>query len=233
MNIFTQNGISISMSGTATQVVLFAHGGYQEQIKWKPSKILPKIFKGRWKVRNTQGYGFTTTPYRLYFYTGHGNQNGGVLDAIKDWGAEAVKAGLDNRMLVHERKKLNDQRLQLGDDEYIKRYLALPKNVASVMNIAPAGCEIWNYRVSGFHHEETDGNRKNIRDHQLGAFPSDIDMVYISDPTSKFLSDVFAVCQNSGANYELFHYAPCRHSSALNDPYYKAFDKVRFAKQQI
>ena len=218
--VLSNDVVRIATSGRATQLVLFGHGGYEEAIKWKPAK---GIFKGRWKKRKTDGYGFFETPIMIYFYTYQGNftsGSGGFLEAMNFAGGWRTRKGTVTESVAVASAGVQELMRSGHTKTAIDASAASPKGQGKkVTSIVPPGSSVWNYSISAFKPAEK-ANLQQIENIRKGAFPPDLDLAYLHSG-SMHLDEIIEKCMelDETESYDLLHYLPCRFAGAMTDKY--------------
>ena len=190
--VLNHNGISISQTGFAKQLVIMTHGG------WKEIERNATVF------RRQAGDGWTSVPHgtRIDFYTEDNNFTKGptVLaelnkrphDALNGLEPSIDLSDSDIELLARSRNMpasdIKDEMMKLAT--YRKEYV----NNGGVVK---------NYAL--YHHKQTD---TLIEKHQNESGNKEIDIAFVTDKNhKKHLSDVFEVIKKTGVEYEVIHFA--------------------------
>lgn len=186
MKKITKKGFQIAASGTATQIVLFCHGG--------------------WVAHD----GVTTIPstLRVCFYAGHGHYTvgGSVYSSVMSAGILA-RGGLLKRITMSD-DDLSAFAGMIGKSVAETRELKLSEAVG-VYDSFGGGNAMFNYALS----REPAGSRrdaevKTFKTHLAGGLCSDIDLMMMNTSSGRHLSDVFNIIKDMG--YETLHFGACR-----------------------
>ncbi|MDW1552993.1 putative adhesin [Vibrio sp. YT-18] len=193
--VFKHDGIAISRTGSAQQLVIMTHGG------WKELERSATLF------RRQVGDGCTSVPQgmRVDFYTEDKNFTKGasVLSEVSKRPKDALnglefESGLtkdDLDMLAKTRNKSTDAIL-----EEMRSFAIYRKDKVS------EGCLVKDYAL--YHHESTDSL---LKEHQSHPVSEDVDIAFVIDKKhKKHLSDIFKAIKLSGIEYKVIHFGACR-----------------------
>ncbi len=193
--VFKHNGIAISRTGSAQQLVIMTHGGWKE------------LERTATLLRRQVGDGWTCVPQgmRVDFYTEDKNFTKGasVLSEVNKRPKDArngleFEPGLtddDLDMLAKTRNKSPDAIL-----EEMKSFAVYKKDRVS------EGDVVKDYAL--YHHESTDFL---LKDHQSNPMSKDVDIAFVIDKKhKKHLSDIFKAIKLSGIEYKVIHFGACR-----------------------
>jgi hypothetical protein len=186
MKKIEKNGFVLASSGSATQVVLYSHGGWIESD------------------------GVTTIPMglTLCFYAGHGHYTVGnsVYGAVVKKGATA-RGGFMKQIAMSEEDlaayaQMKGKSVDWARDEFMK-------NAVGTYDSFQGGNPMFNYALS----REPKGQRlKNEQDvfkkHMKGGGHADVDLIMMTTSGGRHLSDVFTLIEGRG--YATLHFGACR-----------------------
>lgn len=193
--VLNHNGISISQTGFAKQLVIMTHGG------WKEIERNSTVF------RRQAGDGWTSVPHetRVDFYAEDNNFTKGstVLAEVNKRPHDALN-GLEPSI------DLSD-----SDIELLARSRNMPASDIKdeMMKLATYrkecvnnGDVVKNYAL--YHHEQTDSL---IEKHQNESGNKEVDIAFVTDKKhKKHLSDVFEAIKKTSVKYEVIHFGACR-----------------------
>lgn len=193
--VFNHNGIALSQTGHAKQLVILTHGG------WKELENKSTTF------RRQVGDGWTHVPngLRIDFYTEDKNFTKGpsVLSEVNKRPNDALKGlephlGLSESDLVLLANSRNKSVESIRDDML---------NLATYKKDGVTeGGRVKDYAL--YHHENT---HALIQQHQNGKYSPDVDIALVTDKKHKrHLSDIFEAIKKSGAEYQVIHFGACR-----------------------
>ncbi|EFR8872867.1 adhesin [Salmonella enterica] len=193
--VLNHNGISISQTGFAKQLVIMTHGG------WKEIERNATVF------RRQAGDGWTSVPHgtRIDFYTEDNNFTKGPT----------VLAEVNKR--PHDALNGLELSIDLSDSDI--ELLARSRNMSAsdikdeMMKLATYrkecvnnGDVVKNYAL--YHHEQTD---TLMEKHQNESGNKEVDIAFVTDKKhKKHLSDVFEAIKKAGVEYEVIHFGACR-----------------------
>ncbi|HCL5251342.1 TPA: adhesin [Salmonella enterica] len=193
--VLNHNGISISQTGFAKQLVIMTHGG------WKEIERNATVF------RRQAGDGWTSVPHRtrIDFYTEDNNFTKGPT----------VLAEVNKR--PHDALNGLEPSIDLSDNDI--ELLARSRNMTAsdikseMMKLATYrkecvsdGDVVKNYAL--YHHEQTDSL---LEKHQNESACKEVDIAFVTDKKhKKHLSDVFEAIKKTGVEYEVIHFGACR-----------------------
>lgn len=193
--VFSHNGVSISQTGHAKQLVIIAHGG------WKELERNTTLFS-----RQT-GDGWTSVPHgtRIDFYSKD-------QDVVKGL---SVLSEVNKR--PHEALNGLEPYIDLSDSDIA--LLAQSRNIPAadvkneMMKLAiyrkeyiSGGDVVKNYAL--YYHDQTDFL---LEKHQSESDNKEIDIAVVTDKKhKKHLSDIFDVIKRMGVTYDVIHFGACR-----------------------
>ena len=203
--LLTANGIKVSHSSTAQQLIVFCHAG------WKPISRVANTFQGQSGDPDAVKVPVGAT---LYFYVNEGLPELGfsVFQEIMRHPELAIN-GLRERpgISLQEAQKLDRAPTadELGSNVGVKaQFRRAPRDIRDIrMPSAPlAGVDPHDYAL--YYHKEVDHNQ--FAKHLRGEYPQDVDLATIAEGIShkRHLSDVFALVR--GHPYRAIHFAGCR-----------------------
>lgn len=193
--VLNHNGVSISQTGHAKQLVIMTHGGWKE------------IERNTTMFRHQVGDGWTSVPHgtRIDFYAEDQNFTKGlsVLSEVHKRPHDALNGlepfiDLSDSDIELLAKSRNMPASNLKDE--MMKLATYRKESTSNGNV------VKNYAL--YHHEQTDSL---IEKHQSEFDNKEVDIAFVTDKKhKKHLSDVFEAIKKTGVEYEVIHFGACR-----------------------
>ncbi len=193
--LFQKDGIGLSQTGKATQLVIMSHGGWKEISH--PQTLFTRQKGDGWTV--------VLKNLRLDFYTKDNDFTKGlsVLSEVNKRHTEAQKGltpslniSKDDLKVLANARNIPQSKLEeemMSQAIYRKEY-------------ATSNEKIKNYAL--YYHEQA---QNIIQRHQDGLGNKNIDIAFITDKNhKKHLSDIFKVINESGVKYDVIHFGACR-----------------------
>lgn len=181
-----KNGFTLAMSGTATQVVLYCHGG------WVPDDGTTRI----------------PSDLRVCFYAGHGHFTvaGAVYNTVIERG-QTARGGFVKQISMSDEDlaayaSSKGQSVSQARDEFMKY-------ATGTYDSFGGGNPMFDYALSREPAgQRLENEKKLFKTHMQGGGHPDVDLIMLKTSRGRHLSYVFELIEGRG--YTTLHFGACR-----------------------